>query len=138
MKIIVMNRAQAETTVVQGRCAYISLHDSDQTPASLPTTEECQGILRIGTDDVLDGADQGRPIVVFDHTHARQVLDFVQTMIDNIDTLVVHCNGGQCRSPAIAAALSKIMLGDDDVWFRTKRPNMKVYREILELYFSEN
>ena len=133
MNIIVFTRAEAERTPLQGRHAYISLMDSDQDPANLPEgTGECVGVLRIATDDVLDDADQGRPITAFNENHAAMVLDFWDRVKDDIDILAVHCNGGQCRSPAVAAAITRVEGGDDDKWFRTKRPNIRVYRMILD------
>jgi len=137
MKIVVFNRAEAERTPLKGRYAYISLMDSDQSPSVLPEgSGECIGVLRIATDDVLDETDQGRPTVVFDQSHAAALLDFWNLVRDNIDVLAVHCNGGQCRSPAVAAAITRIEGGDDERWFKTKRPNIRVYRSILEEYYA--
>lgn len=44
----------------------------------------------------------------------------------------VHCDAGQSRSAGIAAALAKYYLRDDWEFFRTKTPNMLVYRKLLE------
>lgn len=132
MRIVVFNRAQVEATPVEGKIAYISLKDSDQADAHLPSEANSIGVLRLAFDDVLDDADKGRDITVFSKPHAEQILDFWDSVKDNIDTLVVHCNGGQCRSPAVAAAIERIETGQDDRWFKTKRPNILVYRGILE------
>jgi predicted protein tyrosine phosphatase len=134
MRILVFNRADVQKVRITGRHAYISLADSDQEPAALPHSEECADILRMFFDDVLDHGDQGRPITAFGPEHARQILDFWASVRDRIDTLVIHCNGGQCRSPAIAAAIERIETGDDERWFRSKRPNMLVYRTLLKTY----
>ena len=135
MRITVMSRAEVERTPIADRHAYISLNDSDQAPAALPQGPgPCLGTLRLAFDDVLDGQDQGRPIVAFSDEHAREILDFWAAMRDGIDTLVVHCNGGQCRSPGVAAAIERIETGQDDRWFARKRPNIRVYRMILDMH----
>jgi predicted protein tyrosine phosphatase len=126
----------AQTEAIRGTHAYISLTDSDQEPAAFPSGGgECVGILRLAFDDVLDSRDQGRPTVAFAESHARQILDFWAAVRDRAATLVIHCNGGQCRSPAVAAAIERIETGQDDRWFRTKRPNIRVYRMILGEHF---
>jgi hypothetical protein len=41
------------------------------------------------------------------------------------------------RSPAVAAALSKVLTGDDAAFFGGRyRPNMRVYRTLLEAHES--
>lgn len=132
--ITVFSRAEAERTSISGRHAYISLADSDQPPADLPVNEGTVDVLRLHFDDVIEEGDKGRPITAFDTAHAGQILDFWGSIQDQADQLVIHCNGGQCRSPAVAAALERIMTGSDDRWFRMKRPNIRVYRLLLETY----
>ena len=71
---------------------------------------------------------------LFNETMARQVLDFVRPHVEHrsapdvnvpeLRAIVVHCD-----------ALTKTLLGqDDDHWFRAKRPNMLVYRTLLNVF----
>ena len=70
--------------------------------------------------------------ILFDREFANQVLDFYADMKkQGVELMFIHCAMGMCRSPATAAALQRIDHQDDHVWFATKRPNMLVYREIL-------
>ena len=82
---------------------------------------------------------------LFNETMARQVLDFVRPHVEHrsapdvnvpeVRAIVVHCDAGWSRSPAVAAALTKTLLGQDDGhWFRAKRPNMLVYRTLLNVF----
>lgn len=48
-----------------------------------------------------------------------------------IERIILHCDAGVSRSPGVAAALSKSLLGDDAEFFRRYRPNMRVYRTLL-------
>ncbi len=135
MRVLVFSRKDVQIARTYGTHAFISINDSDQTPAPLPPSFDCVGILRLSFDDVLDGSPQGREIVAFDDEMAEQILDFVELCAPQIDALVIHCNGGQCRSPGVAAAIEKIYTGDDSAWFGRKRPNMLVYRRLLEVDF---
>ena len=71
-------------------------------------------------------------IEMFQEKHANQILDFVNDMWDKVELFMVHCEAGQSRSPAIAAAITKIRGGDDSIYFSSKIPNALVYRVMLE------
>jgi len=65
---------------------------------------------------------------IFNATQAEKILEFMDGVKDEIDTLLVHCEAGISRSPAIAAAIDKIYLGNDAKrYFREYRPNILVY-----------
>lgn len=51
--------------------------------------------------------------------------------------MVLHCDAGMSRSPGVAAALSKVLVGDDSQFFKRYRPNMRVYRTLLERYYDQ-
>ena len=72
---------------------------------------------------------------LFTNDMAIQILDFVNKNFNPY--IIVHCQAGVCRSAAVAAALSKIMLNKDDEIFKTKIPNMLVYRKILQAWFED-
>lgn len=62
---------------------------------------------------------------------ARQILDFFSEWHEQIDTLLIHCEFGASRSPAVGAVLSKIWYGADKFFFDNYTPNMFVYRAIM-------
>lgn len=69
---------------------------------------------------------------VFDEYMARAIIEFYQEVEkQKITELLVHCEAGWSRSPAVAGALSKIFLGDDSLFFQNYSPNMHVYRLII-------
>jgi hypothetical protein len=51
--------------------------------------------------------------------------------VQGYDEIVINCEAGISRSAAIAAALSKILTGDDKVFFDQFIPNRHIYRTIL-------
>src|SRR5262249_4949755 len=69
--------------------------------------------------------------------HARAVWGFIEDHLPRIERFIVHCDAGMCRSPAVAAAVAKVLLGDDAAYFRRYRPNMRGYRIMLETYYDE-
>lgn len=68
----------------------------------------------------------------FNKENSEQILDFVDSMFGKAEVLLVHCEAGRSRSPAVAAAISKVYAGDDMYWFKYYTPNMLVYRTIME------
>lgn len=69
---------------------------------------------------------------IFENKHAKQVVDFVNKNKDKMDYLLVHCTAGISRSMGCAAAISKYLYDTDEVFFKKGRPNMRIYRMILE------
>ena len=57
-------------------------------------TEYCKGVITLFFDDIV------RPVegaVLFSELQAREILDFIRAHMD-VDTLLVHCYGGESRS----------------------------------------
>lgn len=75
---------------------------------------------------------------MFRKEQAEEVLRFVHNHWEQIDQLLVHCEAGISRSPAIAAAISHIKLGpeSDTAYFTAYKPNLLVYRMLLETHYA--
>ena len=80
-----------------------------------------------------DAEDQMHPgIVLMKPIHAKRIWRFLREHQDKIATLVVQCEQGASRSPAVAAAICR-MLGDDDSrFFNEFVPNQYVYALLLK------
>ena len=72
-------------------------------------------------------------MTIFDDGHSHQILDFVNDVWEQIDMLFVHCEAGTSRSPAVAAAISRIRYGDDGPFLlpHLYEANLLVYRNLL-------
>lgn len=108
----------------------------DSPPTRLQTNEHTREVLTLCFADLDKPAAGFEEKDLFSDDQAKQILDFVaQHIADSIRTVVVHCDGGLSRSPGVAAALSVIYngRGSDERWFKTKRPNMRVYRKLLDI-----
>jgi predicted protein tyrosine phosphatase len=98
------------------------------------------GLLRLDFADK-DMIKETTPEVIakynlFRPDQAQQILDFIGENWDKVEAFLVHCEAGLSRSPAIAAAITKIAGGDDAYYFRHYTPNRYVYRTILEAKFG--
>lgn len=103
------------------------------------STENRVGLLRLVFDDIdpttrFNREDSwGRQEQLFTDEMALEVVNFVISIRDKVEDLLIHCQAGACRSPAIAAGITRGMLHKDDtLYFRRHTPNMLVYRKILE------
>lgn len=91
------------------------------------------GLLQLAFADM--GNASGDEQRAFTEDHACRVLDFVKETWDRIDVLLIHCEEGNSRSPAVAAAVSRIYLGDDRTYFLPYMfwPNKYVYEVLLDV-----
>lgn len=107
----------------------VSIADSVERRLDVPTNEHTLDVLWCFFHDVDSDRDG---MTAFSQQDAQRIISFFQHYRSTAQLLIVHCDAGQCRSPAVAAALQKIQEGDDNHWFATKRPNRLVYRQLLE------
>lgn len=87
-------------------------------------------LLQLVFEDTLDRDSPD----AFNAFQATAILDFVAEWWDRIDVWLIHCELGLSRSPAVAAALSRIYYQDDGPWFELEFPNALVYELLLETH----
>lgn len=156
MKLRVMSRRTVETSApLLEPHAFISIvTPGDPNEARLPTNDRTRGVLRMRFHDLdrwppdgepgvlLLGSETGPtkvPIALFCEDQAEQIIAFVKGLLRDPGlaehlVLIVHCDAGWSRSPAVAAAIEKGLLGrDDSEWFKRCTPNRLVYRTILNV-----
>lgn len=88
------------------------------------------GLLRLVFDDIT----QPDTPKSFTPALAAEILDFVASVWDNADAFLIHCDVGLSRSPAVAAALSRIYYSDDGPWVELDFPNPLVYKLLVETH----
>ncbi|WP_457627036.1 hypothetical protein [Persephonella sp.] len=67
---------------------------------------------------------------------AEQILRFIEKYLDKINTLVIHCDNWESRSPAVAYIIAKYFLKDknlSDKLLKEYRPNKTVISRLEEL-----
>ena len=108
--------------------AAISISSGHECP--LLSEDNRVGLLRLVFEDIT----QPDTPESFTPAQAAEILDFVASVWDKVDVFLVHCDAGLSRSPAVAAALSRIYYGDDGQWFELDFPNRLVYDLLVETH----
>jgi protein-tyrosine phosphatase len=89
-------------------------------------------VLRLSFFD-LDGAALGaEEAQLFGPSDAVKIWDLLALHTPKLGRVIVHCDAGYSRSPAVAAAIARVFLGDDAWYFRRYLPNRRVHRMLLE------
>lgn len=109
----------------------ISIADPDHK-VSLPNTKYRRATLRLEFTN-----SENVSYDSFNIDIAREILDFVNSNLDEAEMIIVHDDRGIERSVGVAAALSKILNHRDDEIYSRGIPNMLSYIVILDTYFSE-
>jgi predicted protein tyrosine phosphatase len=112
----------------------ISITSTREDVAVLRTDDQCIGILRL---TFLDAEESSEPMVgaeLFSLDQARQIWAFVERHRGDVQRILVHCDMGISRSPAVAAALALVLNGNGDEFLLSDQyvPNALVYRLLLE------
>jgi predicted protein tyrosine phosphatase len=89
------------------------------------------GLLRLVFDDITQ-ADTPQS---FTPALAAEILDFVASLWDQAEAFLIHCDVGLSRSPAVAAALSRIYCGGKNLAYRIG-PRSGVYSSSSRTTFS--
>src|SRR3954468_20088676 len=99
-ELVVLSREDVEQYEPSSREICISISDPGAAPAGL--SPSFAAVLRLQFDDV---AERGDPAdVLFAEQHAREIIAFIDEWPD-VDRIVLHCNMGVSRSPAVALGL---------------------------------
>jgi predicted protein tyrosine phosphatase len=118
----------------------------DPKAVRLPTNKYTCGVFHLQFHDIIastqeaeDEVERSGQYILFNEAMAKDVLLFVVAHVSDttrpVENILVHCDAGVSRSPAIAAGLSKTVFAQDDDWlFKRYHPNRRVYRCLLNAY----
>lgn len=126
MKIIVLPRKVAEEqklpdSIKEKKIIAISIYSSGDEPANLPY---CEKVCHLNFDDV---SSQNVPgTIPFTKDHADAIIDFMNANLD-ANILVVHCDAGISRSPAVASAIAEYYFNDQQFYRHHPCYNRMVY-----------
>lgn len=109
----------------------ISITTTAEDVARIPQNEHCRGVLRLWFRDVDQVSEQHPEETLFRPEHAKRIWELVRAHRAEIERVLVHCDAGMCRSPAVAAAIARALGEDDEPFFRRYMPNRRVYRMLL-------
>lgn len=115
--------------------AYLKKYPGAQPP-EFGENKNCKGILPLGFFD-LEAPIRGennKNLILFDYDMALKLKTFIDSVQDDIDLLMVHCDAGVSRSQAVRAIVLRTYLKEfDDIAFREGVPNMHVYKTFLDV-----
>ncbi len=112
----------------------ISITSHPDDVARLRANKLCLGVLRLSFPDAEAPSERFREGELFSSAHAVQIWAFVDQYRSDVVRVLIHCDAGVSRSSAVAAALARVLNGDDAEFFGGRyQPNMRVYRTLLEV-----
>lgn len=135
MTIIVTDRCGIESAVhVRSAYVVISIHDPDMPRARVRRQSGLRDVLYLAFHDAEPTANGAPPagVTLMTPEHARQIREFVERHRSEVGAVVVHCEAGVSRSPAVAATLARWLGLDERCFHRDYQPNGHVYRLLCE------
>jgi predicted protein tyrosine phosphatase len=111
----------------------ISITSGPDDVARLQRSDQCRGVLRLSFPDAEAPSGQFTEGDLFSQSQATQIWDFVLQHQAAVQRIVLHCDAGVSRSPAVAAAVARALGADNAEFFSGRyHPNMRVYRLLLQ------
>jgi predicted protein tyrosine phosphatase len=137
MKFLVVDRDEIKNYQTSDKHIVISISNIEASFADLPDSDTREGILFMRFPD-FDKVHEGYKYnhLLFHNKHAGDILRFVKRYKSDIELIICQCEAGISRSAGVAAALSKILNGDDTYFFKHYLPNSLVYNTILKEYYK--
>jgi predicted protein tyrosine phosphatase len=130
MRFVVADRATVEGGLaIAGPFALISIRDPGSPRLRITAHRNLVDVLELAFHDAEPVSNLTLPtdIVLMTLAHASEIWTFVGRWLGKTNVMVVQCEQGMSRSPAVAAALAQAHGGDVDFYFREYQPNVHVF-----------
>lgn len=136
INLVVLSRPEIESRHFRLLAPYavLSITSPRQSKTKIRRHGLCLGVLRLVFNDAEPTASFELPpnIKIMSKRQATIIWRFVLRHVDSVSTIVVHCEAGFSRSPAVAAAICRCLGHEDRFFFANFHPNMHVYRLLLD------
>lgn len=135
MEFHVTDRAGIERGVlVRSPYIVISIHDPERDEPKVKKQAGLRGVLQLAFHDAepTDPRVSDARLTVMSADQALQICQFIDRYKDEVGAVVVACEAGMSRSPAVAAALCTSLGGDEETFFQAFQPNGHVYRLVRD------
>lgn len=134
IQFIVLNEEEIKKYNIAEKHIVISITSPGYKHPELPSLESRVAVLQIKFHDIDKSfVSKGKTYPAFTKEQAEIILDFFDNYKSKINSVIVNCEVGVCRSPAVAAGLAKANGQDNNKFFKYYCPNMHVYSKILEV-----
>lgn len=137
MKFVVSDRQSIEEGIlVRSSYVVISIHDPDKRRPRIPKQAGLRDVLTLAFDDAepIAGITLPDHVALMTAAQAGDIVAFFRKHVETVGAVVVHCEQGMSRSPAVAAALCRCHGEDDAFFFRNYQPNRHVYDLVLNTW----
>lgn len=112
MEIFVYSRGAVERAAPHDvPHVIVSITSSEDDQARIPASPHCRALLRLVFVDADEKSESISEESLFSRAHARAIWSLLEEHLPHIERFVVHCDAGMCRSPAVAAAIAKVLMG---------------------------
>ena len=138
LSFLVLNRFEAATVAPEMPYAVISITDPEREEAALAESPNRRAVLRLSFHDKSKARAATLGKTAMTSADAQTILGFVQEHRREVTLIVCQCEAGISCSAAIAAALSRIMQGEDSFFFVHYAPNDYIYKTLLEAAGTRN
>lgn len=135
MEILVTDRESIEAGIaVRTRYVVISIHSSRSKKPKVRRQAGLKDVLFVRFDDAEPSTLMELPqsIKLMTAAHAKAIWSFVSQHEKAIGTIVVHCEQGMSRSPAVAAAIARRLGMDETRFWNEHQPNQYVYEMMVK------
>ena len=141
MEIFVFGREEIETgIVVKSSYVVISIHDPNKRRPKVKKQSGLRDVLHLTFHDSEPSAytELSPDIQIMTPALADQIRDFVRRHESDVGAIVVHCEQGMSRSPAVAAAISDALGLDPRRFWQLYTPNQHVYHTVSDAFARDN
>ena len=137
MNFTIVSRDDIESgLLIREPHVIISISNPGSRKPRIRETGLCKGVLRLRFDDAepVEGFNLPGEVQIMTPKHAKAIWQFILPRVANISMVIVHCEQGMSRSPAVAAAICLGLGGlseNSTRFFEEFQPNQYVYRLVL-------
>lgn len=129
-KIKVLSREAIKHFRTGIRHVVISVRDPDSDKVRLPVQTSRLDALYLVFHDI-DKEFSTQKLKIFTEGMSALIWEFLEKYLSKVDLIIVNCEAGISRSAGIAGAISKVINGKDDYYFKYYCSNRLVYRTVL-------
>ena len=137
MEIHVFSRVKVETGIpIKGPYVVISIRNTGEPRAKVKKQLGLRDVLYLEFSgrEPMPGVLMPPEIKIFTPAQADKICKFVHRHKADVGAIVVHCEQGTSRSPAVAAAISDALGLDAKRFWQLYTPNKHVYHLVSEAF----
>ena len=137
MKIHVFGREEIESGIrIKPAYVVISIRNSGESRAKVKKQPGLRDVLYLAFSGREPRAGMPMPpeIKIFTPAQAKKICAFVHRHKADVGAIVVHCEQGMSRSPAVAAAISDALGLDAKRFWQLHTPNEYVYHTVSDAF----